>query len=293
MAANAPFPAPHYPRERPQRRTPGREMKVLCLGLPQTGTLTLYRALNTLGYNTYHLTEACLDYQNDALVLWNTALRAKYYIPELRSFEGADFERMLWRYDAVIDMPASLFIHELMDAYPDAQIILNTAKDADSWVMSMENSYYKIIKMKRLWLLAFVDTIYLRPFRRLLRSTLNLYTQGKRTRNKNHLPAYYKAHNAHVRGAAQLRGRKVLEYNIKQGWKPLCEFLNREIPKEDFPVSAEEDFIVGYQYIVVWWRVWEVFWRAAIVWAVWRVLEGVASIYWGLPETQYGMEYLD
>ncbi|KAL4911012.1 hypothetical protein BDW74DRAFT_172467 [Aspergillus multicolor] len=282
MAANGPFPAPHYPKEPPRHRKRAHEMKVLCLGLPQTGTLTLYRALNTLGYNTYHLTEACLDYQNDALALWNTALRAKYYIPELKSFEGEDFGRMLWRYDAVTDIPACLFITELMDAYPDAKIILNTAKDDKSWVESMENSYYKIIKMKRLWALAHVDTIYLRPFRRLLRSTLNLYTQGKRTRNKDHLPAYYKAHNAAVKGAAQLRGRKVLEYNIKQGWKPLCEFLDKEVPKDEYPVSAEEDFIVGYQYIVVWWRVWEVFRRAAVAWGVWRVLEGVAGIYWGL-----------
>jgi Sulfotransferase domain len=43
----------------------------------------------------------------------------------------------------------------------------------------------------------------------------------------------YRKHNQLVRDSA--KGRQFLEYQVTQGWKPLCEFLAIEMPKEDFP----------------------------------------------------------
>ena len=43
----------------------------------------------------------------------------------------------------------------------------------------------------------------------------------------------YRKHNELVREAA--KGKIFLEYQISQGWKPLCEFLGKDVPEEDFP----------------------------------------------------------
>lgn len=40
----------------------------------------------------------------------------------------------------------------------------------------------------------------------------------------------FREHNQRVRDTAKSRGRDILEYEVKQGWAPLCEFLEREIP---------------------------------------------------------------
>jgi hypothetical protein len=43
----------------------------------------------------------------------------------------------------------------------------------------------------------------------------------------------YRKHNDAVREAS--KGRKFLEYHVAKGWKPLCDFLDVEVPSRDFP----------------------------------------------------------
>jgi hypothetical protein len=46
----------------------------------------------------------------------------------------------------------------------------------------------------------------------------------------------YRSHNKKVRKLAQSKGKgSFLEYNVKQGWGPLCEFLEVEVPDVPFP----------------------------------------------------------
>ncbi|KAL4922921.1 hypothetical protein BDW62DRAFT_196929 [Aspergillus aurantiobrunneus] len=168
MAATVPFPTAAYPRMEALKHRE-KKMKVLALGMSRTGTMSLYTALNELGYTCYHMTECCLNYRSDSLIERNRAIDAKFY-GKGRRFTGPDFDKMLWRYDAVADFPCSLFIEELMDAYPDAQIILTT-RDLDSWIPSMERSFYRILSMERLKWLEIFDSAYLRPVMHLLRAT--------------------------------------------------------------------------------------------------------------------------
>jgi hypothetical protein len=45
----------------------------------------------------------------------------------------------------------------------------------------------------------------------------------------------FREHNENVRKLAKERGREVLEYEVKEGWRPLCAFLGKEVPAEGFP----------------------------------------------------------
>lgn len=53
----------------------------------------------------------------------------------------------------------------------------------------------------------------------------------------------YFEHAALVRGAARCADAKgnFLEYDVTQGWEPLCEFLGLPIPDEDFPSGNVAD----------------------------------------------------
>ncbi|KAL4874484.1 NAD dependent epimerase/dehydratase [Aspergillus karnatakaensis] len=280
MASNTPFPAKPYPKMEPLewRRD---EMKVLAFGLPRTGTMSLSVALNQLGYNCYHMTECCLNYKSGSLHDWHAAIEAKYN-NRGHPFRGADFDRMLGQYDAITDFPSILFVEDFMDAYPNAQIILTT-RSTDAWLPSMQRTINSILGMKRLWLLSFFDYVYLNPAYTLLRTSLRILTASKWYRNltdDKYLLAGYEAHNALVRGAAQSRGRKVLEYRVEEGWAPLCRFLNRLPPFPDtpFPRVSEGDFIKGYQYIMFWVRVVELGVPVAVgVGVFWLVCWGIRA----------------
>lgn len=47
--------------------------------------------------------------------------------------------------------------------------------------------------------------------------------------------AVFKQHYAQVRRLMADRPQDLLEYQVKQGWAPLCEFLHKPIPTQDFP----------------------------------------------------------
>lgn len=47
--------------------------------------------------------------------------------------------------------------------------------------------------------------------------------------------ACYERHNQAVLQHAKAQGREVLVYNVKQGWKPLCESLGLAEPVKPFP----------------------------------------------------------
>lgn len=50
---------------------------------------------------------------------------------------------------------------------------------------------------------------------------------------------HFRRHNENVRSAA--KGQKFLEYDIKQGWEPLCEFLG--VPLQDRPFPRVDDWV--------------------------------------------------
>ncbi|KAL6712824.1 hypothetical protein ACLMJK_009536 [Lecanora helva] len=143
-----------------------------------------------------------LDRPDDCLK-WTKALQAKYE-NKGKVWEGAaDFDQILGGYTACTDMPCAVFALELIQAYPEAKVILNE-RPVDDWYKSA---------IRRCWAKANLH-----------------YFRNDMERNAKQI---YKEHGALVKGAAP-PGR-FLAFNPSQGWGPLCKFLGQPIPKEDFP----------------------------------------------------------
>jgi hypothetical protein len=125
----------------------------------------------------------------------------------------------------------------------------------------------------------------MRPYMHLLRTTLNIWTD-RHWKDKDQLTATYIAHNALVRGQAQRRGRKVLEFHVRDGWGPLCEFLGKPIPAKPFPWVNRGDFIAQYHYIGFWIRVFYMLWPV-LMWlllgfGVWGFVDGYFENFYGV-----------
>lgn len=140
-----------------------------------------YIALNKLGLNCYHMVECGRNSTNNgSLEHWKEAIEAKYYGGKGRRLQvAADFDELLWQYQvtrlhrtrntargnnrtnaiqAVSDIPCILFADELLEAYPNAKVILTT-RDEDGWIKSMQNSFYSILSW-RMWTVAeILDTV--------------------------------------------------------------------------------------------------------------------------------------
>lgn len=89
------------------------------------------KALEILGFNkTYHSHSAYVENPRDCK-LWLDAMRAKYDGVG-KPFGRFEFDRLLGHCHAVADVPAACFASELIEAYPDAKVIL-TNRDVDEW----------------------------------------------------------------------------------------------------------------------------------------------------------------
>ena len=188
-------------------------MKILGVGFPRTGTVTLYEALNQLGLGPcYHTKEM---------------VRKPGHIDHwVRVYEGApvDARTVFAGYRATADAPGCFFWRELIREYPDAKVVL-TVRTAQSWYRSMSDTI-----LRQDLLDASADPA-LDGLNRLARAMSDRVFDGRR--DEAHLTAVFNRHNAEVR--RDVPADRLLVYEAGQGWEPLCAFLGVVPPATPFP----------------------------------------------------------
>ena len=99
----------------------------------------MQRALDILGIPCYH--GITIISRISDCPLWNEALDAKYF------GLGAPFMRERWdqllgEFGAVSDAPVIAFAEELIEAYPEAKVIL-VERDIEKWYKSFDEAVVK------------------------------------------------------------------------------------------------------------------------------------------------------
>ena len=93
-------------------------MQVLALGMSRTGTASMRKALQELGFNhTYHGFDT-IEHPED-LLLWEKAADAKF--SGKGTWGREEFDQLLGHCAAVTDMPCAIFSEELLQAYPEVR----------------------------------------------------------------------------------------------------------------------------------------------------------------------------
>ena len=70
----------------------------------------------------------------------------------------------------------------------------------------------------------------------LLRCALRVWTRNDEN-DKEALKEGYKRHNQHIRDIVPKN--RLLVFDPKDGWEPLCDFLDKDVPNEPFPLLDE------------------------------------------------------
>ncbi|CAA9465485.1 MAG: FIG00793200: hypothetical protein [uncultured Rubrobacteraceae bacterium] len=203
-------------------------MKVIGAGFGRTGTMSLKIALETLGLDPcYHMTEVFAHPEHTGF--WISAWQV----------EPADWEGILGVYEAAVDWPACTFYEELMERHPDAKVILSV-RDPERWYESVRNTIYELSVVVPRHPLYRIGYTFVRLF--VFRGPGNIdlaheiIWQGTfdgRFEDKNHAIEVFERHNAEVK--RRVPENRLLVYDVKSGWGPLCEFLGVEEPEEPFP----------------------------------------------------------
>jgi len=125
---------------------------------------------------------------------------------------------------------------ELIEAYPEAQVIVSE-RDPEKWYSSVNATVGKRVTNWRLVVLALVDPFFLGkwgPFTGTLMQ--GLFGSGGVADKETALRTYKQLHEE-VRDIVP--EEKLLEYKLGDGWEPLCQFLNKDVPNEPFPFVNE------------------------------------------------------
>jgi len=209
---------------------------VIGAGLPRTGTLSMKSALTILlKGKCYHMAEFFGGTQ-DHMDIWMNGINDKNSSEQWKQFfqkEG---------YIAGVDYPIGLFWKELSEIYPEAKILLTT-RDSSRWYDSVKNSIWIFHdKMRGSW--TFRKTMALLDGRKGIDKWIHHMENTKGYgMDKNLFEAitggpesaeqFFKDWDAAV--ISTIPSERLLVHSAKDGWEPLCKFLDLPIPTEPYP----------------------------------------------------------
>lgn len=193
-------------------------MKVIGTGVGRTGTYSLKLALNQLGLGPCHHMEEVLHNMPAQVPLWSAVLDG-----------NPDWREIYSGYESTVDWPTACFFRELLEAYPEARFVL-THRNPESWADSFGSTIYRLIAARdeappemKAWLDMASGVIAKTGFPDGL--------------DREGLMRAFTAHNEAVKRA--IPADRLLVYQVKEGWEPLCTFLGVPVPDTPFPRSND------------------------------------------------------
>ncbi len=189
-------------------------LKVIGAGYPRTGTSSLKLALEQLGFGRcHHMREVIMD--PPGARLW------------IEAADGhPDWETIFRGYQSCTDAPACSFWRELADYYPDAKVLLSV-RDPGDWFESTQATVFSDQMLRRgagtplgELFAEFFNKVVTREF-------------GEHIHDRDFMLAQFERRKQEV--IAAIAEPRLLVYDVREGWEPLCAWLGVEVPDGPFP----------------------------------------------------------
>ncbi len=207
-------------------------MRVIGAGLPRTGTLTQKLALEQLGVGPcYHWVNVLADL--DQVELWNRGLDG-----------NGPWDEVFAGFNSTVDWPGGYFYRELMDVYPEAKVLLSVRKP-ESWERSFRQTIVALRHGESLMRLLSSARGEIDPqWRRYLELVDRMFWGPQGTfaagwAEPQQLIDQMVRHNEEVKRTVP--PERLLVWEVTEGWGPLCEFLEVEVPAEPLPHENDRE----------------------------------------------------
>ncbi|RDW91053.1 hypothetical protein BP5796_02218 [Coleophoma crateriformis] len=213
-------------------------LQVINLGLSRTGTTSVSAALEILGFAPCH--QGVDTFRNPVLREGWISLLKDISSGRTQGSEACPRIHHLMRgYRSSCDHPINMLPREVFATYLNAKYILATrVGGAAAWWKSFDGTvgvHFRNDWGNRVFLFLLMPVGFLRRMtvqieenRKLCMSMFGSVEAG-----------LHDKHNALVRKV--IPDGQLLEYNVQQGWGPLCEFLEVPVPDVPFPMVNEAD----------------------------------------------------
>jgi hypothetical protein len=208
-------------------------MKVIGSGFGRTGTLSMKRALEELGVGPcYHMEEVMRHRSH--VGLWH----------DVGLGREVDWHELFAGFESAVDFPASVVYRELMEAFPDAKVV-HTVRDPERWYESTLETIYQARALVPRWLRRLV------PFAGRFAEMVDLMVWDGvfdgRFEDREYAIARFEEWTAEV--TATVPPERLLVFDVRDGWEPLCEFLGVLQPAGDFPrVNDRESMLRRFRF---------------------------------------------
>ena len=183
-------------------------LKVIGAGFGRTGTESLKRALEILGFGPcHHMYE----------VLPNAALY-EAWIEVLHGRAEPDWDRLFDGFNSTVDWPSAHYWRELAAHYPEARIVLSV-RSPESWYDSMDRTILPRLRAPE------------EPHG--MAAALREVVFGGNVDDRDHVIGLYLRQIDQVQAA--FGPDRLLTYDLGAGWEPLCAFLGCAVPDVPYP----------------------------------------------------------
>jgi hypothetical protein len=191
--------------------------------------MSLKRALEILGLGRcYHFTE-----------LLKRGHAARWLA--IANGAPAEWNELFAGYSATVDWPGAAYYRVLANHFPDAKVIL-TVRDPDEWHASIREALLPLRRSLSAWI----------PWASTLGRLTDLViwdgTFEGRAHERDFAVAQFQRHTREV--CAEIDAQRLLVYDVKQGWEPLCRFLGCPIPDVPFPRTNRRSSIRAAVWLI-------------------------------------------
>ena len=201
------------------------QLAVIGAGFGRTGTLSMRAALNILGLGpVHHMFE----------LIKTPALSPRW----LDALDDSNILReLLADYRSAVDWPSCHFWRELMALYPQAKVIL-TVREPKGWYKSIHDTIYRLLTSKS----ADMSSQQLAMARRIVMEE----TFNGRLGEEDYAIEVFEKHNAEVQ--ATVPSARLLVFDVREGWQPLCAFLGLPVLDQAFPkTNSSEELMANFR----------------------------------------------
>lgn len=204
-------------------------MKVIGAGFGRTGTSSLKAALERLGLGPcYHMTE-----------LFEHPAHADFWARAAKG-DSVEWPEILRNYESAVDWPVCSFYKELMAEYPEAKVVL-TVRGAEAWHESVRTTIHEISTPGPGSLPMRLVGMFAPHIKKTVRMVDELIWRGTfdgRFEEREYAIEVFERHVREVK--KRVPSERLLVFDVKEGWEPLCDFLGAETPDEPFPRLNDE-----------------------------------------------------
>jgi Sulfotransferase domain len=234
-------------------------LKVIGSGFGRTGTLSMKAALEQLGFGPcYHMREVFPKH----VAAWH---KVGLGLP-------VDWHELFKGYQSSVDFPACIYYRELMQAFPVAKVV-HTVRDPQRWYQSAYETIYRFTNITPPWARRLI-----RPIGRQI-DMVNLVIWGAvfkgEFENRERAIDIFRQHTEEV--LRTVPPERLLVFDVKDGWEPLCKFLQVPIPDTPFPHLNDGEHMQRMMSRMLWLFRWGPVVLGAVVLAVIGVIAGVSS----------------